>query len=115
MSITGIPSLHDARWQEVDILRVRLAFELGRKQTHHVHSGGAALAGELLYRLGSLLILGQPPEELVDDMARPVCLLLPSDVAGDAAGILYVLLAVEHIPHRGRLLAGWVPQMHGED
>ena len=46
---------------------------------------------------------------------RSRALALAHDVVGDAARILNVLLAVQHLPDGLRLLAHRVPQMHGED
>ncbi len=53
--------------------------------------------------------------EFVDDVAHVMHLPLPRDVARDAAGVLDVLLPVEHLPDRVRLLAHRIPQMHRED
>jgi hypothetical protein len=80
-----------------------------------MHAGRAAVAGEFAHGIELALLLGQARDELVDDVAQPVRLLLARDVAGDAAGILHVLVAVEHVLHRGRLVAGRIPQVHGED
>jgi hypothetical protein len=41
--------------------------------------------------------------------------LLAGDLAGDAAGILDVLVAIEDIGHRRRLRPYWIPQMDRED
>ncbi len=52
--------------------------------------------------------------ELVDDITQPVRLLLARDMTGDSAGILHVLVSVEHLRDRGRFGAGRIPEMHGE-
>src|SRR5690349_24690003 len=102
MRVAGRPSLPDAVGAEVDILGVGFAIELRRKEAHDVHPGLAAIACELAHSRAIALTLGQTRGELVDDMAQPMGLLLAYDLACDAAGILDVLVAVEHLRHRGR-------------
>ena len=98
VAVTGVPALHDAGRAEIDVLGVVLAAELRGEQPHHMHPGRAAIAGELAHRRVVALGLGQPCGELVDDMAQPMRLLLPRDMAGDPARILHVLVPVRAPP-----------------
>ena len=68
-----------------------------------------ALAGVLRTSSGSSLARS------LNDVAHVVHLALARDVACDPAGILDVLLTVEHLPDGLRLLAHRVPQVHRED
>jgi hypothetical protein len=49
---------------------------------------GLDQSGKFSHRVGPALVFGQLGDELVDDMAQTVCLLL-GDVAGDTAGVLH--------------------------
>src|SRR6266480_1996168 len=105
VGITAIPALHDAGWAEIDVLGVVLAIELRRQQPHDMHPRRAAVAGQFTYRLAVAFGLRQSGGELADDMAQTMRLLLARDMAGDPAGILHILVAVENFRHRGRLCA----------
>src|SRR3954451_3739609 len=103
MGITGLPTLHDARTAEINILGVVLALELRGEQSHHMHPGRATVARPLAHRLAVAFGLGQPRGELVDDMAQLMGLLLARNVTRDPTGVLHVLMPVEDFRHRGWL------------
>src|SRR5262245_66337550 len=63
------------------------------------------IAGTLGYQFG----------ELRHYVAQPVHLALARDMAGNAAGILDVLVPVEHLPDRLGLRSHRIPHVHGED
>jgi hypothetical protein len=54
-------------------------------------------------------------DQLADDMAQAVDLLLARNVAVGAAGELDVLLPAHHLPDRIGCIALRVPKLHGED
>ena len=60
------------------------------------------------------LLLRDQLDELADDVAEPMKVLLAGDVAVVAARELDVLLAAEHVLERLRLGAGDVPHLVGE-
>ena len=105
----------DAVRAEVDVLGVVLAFEPRRQQAHDMHLRAAAIACELAHLRAVAHILGKPLDQLADDVAHPVRLLLARDMACDAAGILNLLEAVEHLEHGGRLGSVRIPHVHRED
>jgi hypothetical protein len=68
-----------------------------------------------MHRLAVALGLGQPCRKFVDDMTQAMDLLLSGDLGRDPAGILDVLMPVEHFRHRGGLRTRRIPEMDGED
>jgi hypothetical protein len=115
MRIAGVPALLDAIRAEVDVLGMGFAIELRREQAHHMHPGLAAITCQFARRSAAALGFRQVRDKLVDDVTQPVDLLLPHDLAGDPAGILHILVPVEHFRHGGRLRARRIPQVDGED
>jgi hypothetical protein len=56
------------------------------------------MTGELAHCLAVAHIIWQKTNQLTDDVAQPVGLLQPSNVARNSARVLKILLAVEHFP-----------------
>ena len=70
----------------------------GRQQPHDVHARDTAVTLELFRCFTRAHVLGQQPRKLGDDEAQPTLLFQVRDLSGDAARILDVLLAIEHLP-----------------
>src|SRR3954453_2164869 len=115
MSVAGIPTTHDAGRAEVDVLGMGLVIELWRKQPHHMHARRTAIAGQFAHRWVAALAFGKPSGELIDDVTQTMRLLLARDLACNTAGILHVLVPVQHLRHRGWLGTERIPEMHGEN
>src|SRR5262247_1225853 len=113
--VTRLAAHGDAGWSEIDILGLVLVFETRRQEAHHMHLRHAAMAGEITHRLGFAYMVRQMANQLADDVAQPMSLLLPGDVACDPARILDVLLAMKNFPDRLRHLPFGIPQMNRED
>src|SRR5918994_1376253 len=79
-----------------------------------MHPGQAAVANKFLRLSPVPLGFWQPAREFGNDVAQPVDLLLPGDVADGAAGVLNVLLAVHDLPNRLRFGSLRVPDMNRE-
>ena len=105
----------DAGWTEIDVLGVVLVVESGRHQAHDVHARDSAVTLELFRRFARAHALRQQPRKLGDDEAQPMRLFQAGDLSGDAARILDVLLAMEHLPDRFRLRPALVPDVDRED
>lgn len=75
MRIAGCPALTNSRWTEIDVLGVAFPIELWRQQTNDVHLRGTTVAGQLTHRRVVPLCLRQTRDELIDDVAKAVCLL----------------------------------------
>jgi hypothetical protein len=54
-------------------------------------------------------------DEFVDHVTQAMGLTLADDVIGNAAGVLDILLPMQHLPDRARFWAGRVPHVHRED
>src|SRR5208337_1115798 len=82
----------DARAAEVDVLGVVLAPEHGGQKPDDMHARHAAVGRHLAdFGLG-LFRLGQPGRQFGHDVAQAMDLLLASNMAHGAAGILQLLL-----------------------
>src|SRR6516162_1421701 len=115
MLVTGPPTGCDAGSREVDILSMVLAVEPRRQQPHEVHCGMTAVGSQLLHRRIIACRRGEAHTELANDVAQPVDLLLPGDMAFAPARILNVLLPAEHLPDRLGLRAVRLPHVDRED
>ncbi len=113
--ITCVPALHNAGWAEIDVLGVALHFQLRCQQPHHVHPGLTAISSQFSHHVAIALHLGQTRGKLADDMTQTMRLLLARNMARDPAGILHVLVPIEHFRHRGGLGAGRIPHVDRED
>ena len=115
MSVARIPAPLDAGRAEIDVLGVGLAIVFRRLQAHHMHSRLTTIARQFADKRLVEFGVGQPCSKLVDDMTQAMNLLLPCDLGRDPAGILHVLLPVEHFAHGSRLGAKRIPEVNGED
>ena len=105
----------DARRTEVDVLGVVLVFDARGQQPHDMHAREAAPAGQLAHGLAVADVLRDMAEQFLDHMAQTMGLHLAGDVAGYAARVLDVLLAMRDLPHRLRLWPDGIPHVDGED
>src|SRR6266700_3170348 len=96
--VTCLSAQADSRWSEIDIFSVVLVFETRRQKAHDVHLRHAAIAREFAYLLTLAYVIRNMPNQLADDVAQPMRLLLPGDVARNAARVLYILLTVQNLP-----------------
>src|SRR5262249_38666089 len=91
---TGFPTHADPGWSEIDIFSVILIFEARRQEADNVHLRHASVGSQFLHRLGLTDIIGQVADQLADDVPSSMCVLLPSDVACNAAPVLDVRLTM---------------------
>ena len=94
--IAGLSAHADSGWSEIDILGVILVFETRRQEAHDMHLRHTPVAGQLPDRVGLAHIIGKIPNELADDVAQSMRLLLPRDVVCNTARVLDVLLTMQH-------------------
>ena len=80
-----------------------------------MHLRPAAAACEFAYSRILPHTFGQLLDQLADDVAQAMGLLLSHDVARDPARVLDVLLAIEDFEDRIRLLAFRIPQVDRKD
>ena len=80
-----------------------------------MHARKASVGRHGAHGLASANIVWQQLGQLANDVAQAVDLRLARNVSGDAAGVLDVLLPVQHLPDGLWLAANGVPQVHGED
>src|SRR5205807_2318210 len=99
----------DSRWREIDIFSVVFIFEARRQKAHNVHLRYAAVAGQLAHGLALAHIIWNVAGKLAHHMAQSMSLLLPGNMACNAARVLDVLLTVEHFPDRTRFRACRIP------
>src|SRR5215831_4054328 len=96
--VTRVPAHADSTLTEIDILHVVLIFETRRHEGHKVHLRYTPITGEFAHCLALAHIIRQKANQLIDDVAQPVGLLQPSNVARNSARVLNILLTVEHFP-----------------
>ena len=96
--VTRLPAHTDSTWTEIDILHVVLIFETRRHEGQKVHLRYTPITGEFAHSLALAQIIRQMTNQLTDDVAQPMGLLLPSNVAHNSARVLNILLTVEHFP-----------------
>ena len=96
--VTCISAHADSRWTEIDIFSVVLIFETRRQKAHDVHLCHAPIAGEFAHRLALAYFVWKVPNQLANDVAQSMRLLLPGDVARNTARVLNVLLTVQNFP-----------------
>src|SRR5262249_2265851 len=96
--VARLPPHADSTWTEIDISHVVLIFETRRHERHKVHLRHTPIPGELAHCLALAHIIRTKPNQLTDDVAQPMGLLLPSNVARNSARVLNILLTVEHFP-----------------
>jgi hypothetical protein len=94
--VTGLPAHADSAWTEIDILHVVLIFETRRHEGQKVHLRYTPITGEFAHCLAVAHIIRQKTDQLTDDVAQPMGLLLPSNVAHNSARELDILPTVEH-------------------
>src|SRR5436190_10608872 len=113
--VTCLPPCTDARGREVDVLGVVLGVELRRDKSRDVHRRTAAPGGEFPGMWGIAETGRKLLRKLSDNVAQVVDLLLARDMALGPARELDVLLSSHHLPHRSRLRAFRIPDVHGKD
>src|SRR5262245_52465710 len=96
--VTCLSAHADSRWTEIDIFSVVLVFETRRQKAHDVHLRHTPIAGEFTHRLALAYIFRKKPNQLTDDVAQSMGLLLPGDMARNAARVLNVLMTMENFP-----------------
>ena len=113
--VASLLALADAGSTEIDVLGEVLVVESRRQQPHNMHARDTAVILELFRCFTRAHVLGQQPGKLSDNEAQLMRLFQMRDLSGDAARILYVLLAMEHLPDRFRLRATLVPDVDREN
>jgi hypothetical protein len=104
--ITCFPPQTNARGAKVNIFGVVFAVEPRSEQPNDMHARQAAIFGQILDDRVVACLIRYEFHELRHDMAQPVHLPLPRNMAGNAARILDVFVPVEHFPDGFRL---WGP------
>jgi len=96
--VTCLSAHADSGWTKIDILGVVLVFETRRQEAHDVHLRYAPIAGEFAHCLALAYFVWKVPNQLANDVAQSMRLLLPADVARNTARVLNVLLTVQNFP-----------------
>src|SRR5947207_2677299 len=86
-----------------------------RKKPHHLHTRETAIARKLAHRSALAFTLRQMFDQLGDDVSQLVHLSLARDMVRDSAGILDVLVTMEHVPDGRWLRSGRIPHVDGKD
>jgi hypothetical protein len=89
----------DAGRAEVDVLDVAFVLEPGRQQPNDMHACLAAVVRQLLNQWVFSHFLRHVFEEIRDDVPQLMRLPLASDVTGDPARILDVLVTMQDLPN----------------
>ena len=96
--VTGLPAHADSTWTEIDILQMVLIIETRCHERHKVHLRYTPITGQFTYCLALAHIIRTKSNQLTDDVAQPVDLLLPSNVAYNSARVFNILMTVERFP-----------------
>src|SRR5262249_17901979 len=96
--VTRLSAHADSGGTEIGIFGVVFVFKARSQKTHNVHLRHAPIAGQFAHRLALAYIIRNMPNQLTNHMAQSMGLLLPGDVACDAARVLNVLLTMENFP-----------------
>src|SRR6516162_6712913 len=97
--VTGPPTGGDAGPREIDILGMILAVQPRRQQPYEVHRRVTTVRGPFPHRRIIACPRGEPHAELANDVAEPVDLLLPGDIAFAAPGVFNVLWPAKNLPN----------------